>query len=54
MKERLLEKYVRRWADNINKALKETGCEIADSINAAQNKIQWRTPVNALINFRDH
>jgi len=45
----------KKWAymwDNIEKGLKETGLEVVDWINLAQNRDDLRTLVNTVLNFR--
>jgi hypothetical protein len=42
----------RKWVDNIKMDLKETGWDGMDWIDLAQNRDQWRAPVNAVMNRR--
>jgi hypothetical protein len=42
----------RRWEDNIKLYLKEVGCDDVDWIHLAQDKVQWRFLVNAVMNLR--
>ena len=42
----------RRWEDNIKIDLQEMECEGMDWIDAVQDTDRWRTPVNAVKNFR--
>jgi hypothetical protein len=40
-----------RWEDNIRMDLREIGWEYLDWIHLAQDRDQWWTLVNAIINF---
>jgi hypothetical protein len=42
----------RRWVDNIKIELREIGCDGTDWINLAQDRDQWRAPVNTVMNLR--
>jgi len=42
----------RRWVDNTEKELQEIECEVADWIHVDQNRIQQRTLLTTIINFR--
>jgi hypothetical protein len=42
----------RRWMDNIKMDLRETGWGGMDWIDLAQDKKQWRAPVNTVMNLR--
>jgi hypothetical protein len=42
----------RRWKDNIKIYLGEIGWDGADWIDLAQDRDQWRTLVNTVMNFR--
>jgi hypothetical protein len=42
----------RRWEDNIKLDLRETGIDGANWIRLAQDRVQWRTSVNTLMNLR--
>jgi hypothetical protein len=42
----------RRWVDNIKMDLRETGWDRVDWIDMAQDRDQWRAPVNTVLNFR--
>jgi hypothetical protein len=42
----------RRWEDNINLDLREIGIDGANWIRLAQDRVQWRTFVNAVMNLR--
>jgi hypothetical protein len=42
----------RRWEDNINMDLREIGIDGANWIQLAQDRIQWRTFVNTVMNLR--
>jgi hypothetical protein len=42
----------RRLVDNIKMDLRETGWDGMDSINLAQERNQWRTLVNTVMNLR--
>jgi hypothetical protein len=43
----------RRWVDNIKMDLREIGWDGVDWIDMAQNRDQWRTLVNMVLNLRD-
>ena len=32
----------RRWEDNIKIDLRETGCDVEDWLDLAQDRVQWR------------
>jgi hypothetical protein len=40
------------WEDNIRMNLREIGLEDVDSIHLAQDRDQWRTFVNTVMNIR--
>jgi hypothetical protein len=42
----------RRWVDNIKMDLSETGWDVMEWINLAQDMEQWRALLNAVMNFR--
>jgi hypothetical protein len=42
----------RRWEDNIKLDLREIGIDGANWIQLAQDRVQWRDFVNAMMNFR--
>jgi hypothetical protein len=42
----------RRWEDNIGILLRERGWEDVDWIHVAQDRVQWRTLKNAILNRR--
>jgi hypothetical protein len=42
----------RRWEDDIMKDLRETERSGGDRINLVQNRDQWRTLINTVINLR--
>jgi hypothetical protein len=42
-----------RWEDNIKIDLRETGCGGMDWIDLAQDRDQWRAPVNMVMNLKD-
>jgi hypothetical protein len=42
----------RRWVDNIKIDLREIGKDGVDWIDLAQDRDQWRDPVNTAMNFR--
>jgi hypothetical protein len=41
----------RRWEDNIRMDLKEIGWVVVDWIHVAQDKDQWLTVVNTVVNL---
>jgi hypothetical protein len=49
---RTLGKPRRRWLDNIKMDLREIGWGGTDWINLVQDRDQWRTLVNTVMNFR--
>jgi hypothetical protein len=49
---RPLEKPRRRWVNNINIGLRETGWDDVDWIDLIQDRDQWRALVNTLMNLR--
>jgi hypothetical protein len=42
----------RKWEDNIKMDLRETGINVANWIQLAQYRVQWRACVNTVINLR--
>ena len=42
----------RRWEDNIKMDLQEVGYGVMDWIELAQDRVRWRSFVNAVMNFR--
>jgi hypothetical protein len=42
----------RRWVDNAKMDLREIGWDDMDWIYLAQDRDQWRAPVNTVMNFR--
>jgi hypothetical protein len=40
------------WVDNIKIDLRKVGWDVMDWINLAQDRDQWRAPVNTIMNFR--
>jgi hypothetical protein len=42
----------RMWEDNIKMNLREIGIDGANWIQLAQNRVQWRTCVNTVMNLR--
>jgi hypothetical protein len=42
----------RRWEDNIKMDLREIGIDWANWIRLAQDRVQWRTFVNTVMNLR--
>jgi hypothetical protein len=42
----------RRWEDNIKMDLREIGIDRANRIRLAQDRVQWRTCVNTVMNLR--
>jgi hypothetical protein len=49
---RSLERRRRRWEDNIKMYLREIGIDGANWIQLAQDRVQWRAFVNAVMNLR--
>jgi hypothetical protein len=49
---RQLGKPRRRWVDNIKMDLREIGWDGMYCIDLAQDREQWRAPVNTVMNFR--
>jgi hypothetical protein len=49
---RPLEKPRRRWVDDIKMDFREIGWDGMDWINLAQDRDQWRDPVNTVMNLR--
>jgi hypothetical protein len=49
---RVLGRRRRRWKDNIRMDFRETGCERVDRMLVANDRDQWRAPVNTIINLR--
>jgi hypothetical protein len=49
---RPLERPRRRWVYNIKIDLREIGWDGMDWIDRAQNRDQWRAPVNTVMNLR--
>jgi hypothetical protein len=47
-----LERPRRRWEDNIKMDLRETGVDGANWIQLAQDRVQWWTFVNTVMNLR--
>jgi hypothetical protein len=47
-----LERPRRRWEVNFRIDLREIGWEVVDWIHLAQNRDQWRTVVNTVMNLR--
>jgi hypothetical protein len=47
-----LERLRCRWKDNINVEIKGTGCEGVVWIHLAQDRDQWQTPVNMVMNLQ--
>jgi hypothetical protein len=41
-----------RWVDNIKMDLRETGWDGVDWTDVAQDRDQWRAPVNTVMNLR--
>jgi hypothetical protein len=41
-----------RWKDNISMNLGETGWAVVEWIHQAQDRVQWRTLVNTVMNFQ--
>jgi hypothetical protein len=42
----------RRWEDNIRIDVREIGWEVVDWMNMAEDRDQWRTVVNTVMNLR--
>jgi hypothetical protein len=42
----------RRWEDNIKLDLREVGINLANWIQLAQDRVQWRACVNTVMNLR--
>jgi hypothetical protein len=42
----------RRWKDNVNMDLRETGIDGDNWIRLAQNGVQWRACLSTIINLR--
>jgi hypothetical protein len=42
----------RRWVENIKIDLRETGWDVMDCIDLAQDRDQWRALVNAVMNLQ--
>jgi hypothetical protein len=42
----------RRWEDNIKMDLRKTGIDGANLIQLAQDRVQWRSFVNTVMNLR--
>jgi hypothetical protein len=42
----------RRWVNNINMDLREIGWDGTYKIDLAQDRDQWRAPVNTVLNLR--
>jgi hypothetical protein len=49
---RLVGRPRRTWVDNIKRDLREIGWDGVDWIELAQDRDQWRSLVNTVINFR--
>jgi hypothetical protein len=49
---RLLERPKRTWVDNIKIDLREIGWDDMNWIDLAQDRDQWRAPVNTVMNLR--
>jgi hypothetical protein len=43
----------RKWVNNIKMVLREIGWDGMNSIDLAQDRDQWRTLVNTVMNLRD-
>jgi hypothetical protein len=41
-----------RWEDSITMYLREIGREVVDWIHLTQNRVQWRTLVNTVMNIQ--
>jgi hypothetical protein len=42
----------RRWEDNIRMDLREIWCEVVDWMNLSQDRDQWRSLMNTVMNIR--
>jgi hypothetical protein len=42
----------RRWVDNIKMDLREIGTDVGEWIDMAQDRDQWRAPVNMVLNLQ--
>jgi hypothetical protein len=42
----------RRWVDNMRMDLREIGWDCMDWIDLAQDRDQWRAPVNTVMNLQ--
>jgi hypothetical protein len=51
---RLLWRVARRWEDNIKVDLKDVECDDVNSFHLAQDKNQYRTVVNTVMNLSFH
>jgi hypothetical protein len=49
---RQLGRPTRRWVDNKKMDLREIGCDGTDWIDLAQDRDQWRTLVDTVMNLR--
>jgi hypothetical protein len=49
---RPLERPRRRWEDNIKMGLRKIGIDEANWIRLVQDRVQWRTFVNTVMNLR--
>jgi hypothetical protein len=49
---RPLGRHRRRWENNIKMDLREMGVDGANWIQLAQNRVQWRSRVNTVMNLR--
>jgi hypothetical protein len=47
-----LERHRCSWEDNIRMDVKEIRCEGEDWIHLAQDRVQWRVPVNTVMTLR--
>jgi hypothetical protein len=50
--ETLLVRSRRRWVDNIKMDLRDVGWDVAEWIDVAQDRDQWRALVNTVMNLR--
>jgi hypothetical protein len=41
-----------RWEDNIKMVLQDVGCGGMDWIDLVQDRLMWRTLINAVMNLR--